>query len=64
MEKYVIIDMVTGEYLAKRFMRGFYLTPMINDAIQTKTEDEARAHLSKQNVKSGDAFKIDTISVS
>ncbi len=64
MEKYVIIDMVTGEYLAKRFMRGFYLTPMINDAIQTRTEDEARAHLAKQNVKSGDAFKIDTISVS
>ena len=28
-ERFVIIDMVSGEYLAERFLRGYFLTPDI-----------------------------------
>lgn len=63
-EKFIIIDMVSGEYLAEKFLRGFYLTSDISQAIQAKSEEDARAKIDKQTVKSSDAFKVEIISVS
>ena len=63
-EKYIIVDMVSGEYLAEKFLRGFYLTSDISQAIQAKSEADARAKIDKQTVKSSDAFKVETITVS
>ena len=56
--------MVSGEYLAEKFLRGYYLTSDISQAIQAKSEDDARAKIDKQTVKSSDAFKVEPISVS
>ncbi|MCR5209405.1 MAG: hypothetical protein K6C99_04250 [Lachnospiraceae bacterium] len=63
-ERFVIIDMVSGEYLAERFLRGYFLTSDISQAIQAKTEDDAREKINKQTIKSGDAFKIESIMIS
>ena len=63
-ERFVIIDMVSGEYLAERFLRGYFLTSDISQAIQAKTENDAREKISKQTIKSGDAFKIESIMIS
>ena len=63
-ERFVVIDIVTGEYLAERFLRGFYLTSDISKAIQAKTEADAQEKIKKQSVKSADAFKVESIQVS
>ena len=63
-ERFVVIDIVTGEYLAERFLRGFYLTSDISQAIQAKTEADAQEKIKKQSVKSADAFKVESIQVS
>ena len=48
-ERFVVIDIVTGEYLAERFLRGFYLTSDISKAIQAKTEADAQEKIKKQS---------------
>ena len=63
-ERFVIRDTKSGEYLAEKFMRGFYLTNDISQAIRCKTKDEAKGKAEKQTVKSAALLSIDSVNFS
>ncbi|MGN0324688.1 MAG: hypothetical protein ACI4DW_00150 [Lachnospiraceae bacterium] len=63
-ERFVIRDTKSGEYLAEKFMRGFYFTNDISQAIRCKTKDEAKGKVEKQTVKSAALLSIDSVNFS
>lgn len=60
-EKYVVRDTKSGEYLAEKFMRGFYFTSDISQAIKCKSMDEAKQKSAKQTVKDAGSLTIDAV---
>lgn len=63
-ERFVVRDTKSGEYLAEKFMRGFYFTSDISQAIRCKSKDEAEGKLNKQTVKSTALLTIDSVNFS
>lgn len=63
-EKYVVRDTKSGEYLAEKFMRGFYFTSDISQAIKCKSQDEAKGKIDKQTVKAAGILTIDSVNFS
>ena len=63
-ERFVIRDSNSGEYLAEKFMRGFFFTSDISQAIKCKSEDEAKTKAEKQSIKASSTLTIDTVNFS
>ncbi len=63
-ERFVVRDTKSGEYLAEKFMRGFYFTNDISQAIKCKTKDEASGKIQKQTVKSAALLTVDSVNFS
>lgn len=63
-ERFVVRDTKSGEYLAEKFMRGFYFTSDISQAIRCKSKDEAQGKLNKQTLKSVALLTIDCVNFS
>ena len=63
-EKFVIRDTKSGEYMAEKFMRGFYFTSDISQAIKEKTKEEAQSKIEKQTVKAASILTIDSVNFS
>lgn len=63
-EKFVIRDTKSGEYMAEKFMRGFYFTSDISQAIKAKTREEAQGKIDKQTVKAASILTIDSVNFS
>lgn len=63
-ERFIVRDTSSGEYLAEKFMRGFYFTNDISQAIKCKTQDDARAKIDKQTAKDRSALVIDSVNFS
>ncbi len=63
-ERFVVKDTKSGEYLAEKFMRGFYFTNDISQAIRCKSKDEAQGKVEKQTVKSASTLTIDSVNFS
>ena len=63
-EKFVVRDANAGEYLAEKFMRGVYFTSDISQAVRFKSQDEAKAKIEKQTVKSASSLVIDSVNFS
>lgn len=63
-ERFVVRDSGSGEYLAEKFMRGFFFTSDISQAIKCKSQDEAKAKAEKQTLKASSALTIDTVNFS
>ncbi|MCQ2541698.1 MAG: hypothetical protein MJ112_05320 [Lachnospiraceae bacterium] len=63
-ERFVIRDTSSGEFLAEKFMRGFYFTNDIQQAIKCKSQDEAKGKVEKQTVKEKSGLMIDTVNFS
>ena len=59
--KFVIVERVYNEYLAKKTFRGYYLTSNLVEAIKCDTREEADKHLAKQNAVSISLAKINEI---
>lgn len=60
-QRYVVRDTSSGGYLAERFMRGFYFTNDISQALRFKSEKEAEAKMNKQEIKSVRLLVIDPV---
>ena len=60
-ERFVVRDKSSGEYLAEKFMRGFYFTNDISQAIRCKSNDEAKGKIDKQTVKDKSGLTIDSV---
>jgi len=60
-ERFVIRDTSSGYYLAEKFMRGYFFTSDINQAIKCKTKDEATVKIDKQNVKEKSGLTVDSV---
>jgi len=63
-ERFVVRDTSSGEYLAEKFMRGFYFTNDISQAIKCKTADEARGKIDKQTTKEKSGLTVDSVNFS
>lgn len=63
-ERFVVRDTRSGEYLAEKFMRGFYFTNDISQATKCKTSDEAKAKLEKQSIKPASNLTVDSVNFS
>lgn len=63
-ERFVVRDTKSGEYLAEKFMRGFFFTNDISQAIRCKSKDEAQGKLDKQTVKPASSLTIDSVNFS
>lgn len=63
-ERFVIRDTSSGYYLAEKFMRGYFFTSDISQAIKCKTEDEAKGKIDKQTVKSKSGLAVDSVNFS
>lgn len=59
--KYVVRDTRSGEYLAEKFMRGFYFTNDISQASKFKSEDEAKQKAEKQTVRPAGGLVFDSV---
>lgn len=62
--RYVIRDLYTGEYLANKFMRGYYLTSDMTKVIKCKTLEDANAQLDKQDLRNKITFTVDAVKFS
>ncbi len=63
-EMFVVRDIETGEYLAKKLMRGYFFTSDISHAIRRKTYEEAEEEIDKQMLKISTTLTIDTVNFS
>ncbi len=63
-ERFVVRDTKSGEYLAEKFMRGFFFTNDISQAIRCKTKDEAQGKADKQTVKPASSLTVDSVNFS
>ena len=63
-ERFVVRDTKSGEYLAEKFMRGFYYTNDISQAIRCKTQEEAKQKIEKQTTKPASTLTIDSVNFS
>ena len=63
-ERFVVRDTASGEYLAEKFMRGFYFTSDISQAKRCKTQEEAKGQIEKQTVKSASLLTVDSVNFS
>ena len=63
-ERFVVRDTKSGEYLAEKFMRGFFFTSDISQAIRCKTEDEAKNKLEKQSIRPASNLSVDSVNFS
>lgn len=62
--KYLIRDLYTGDYLAHKMLRGYYLTNDTTQAIKSKTLELAKTQIEKQDIRSINTFTIDAVKFS
>lgn len=63
-ERFVIRDTSSGYYLAEKFMRGYFFTSDISQAIKCKSKDEAQGKIEKQTAKEKSGLTIDSVNFS
>ena len=63
-ERFVARDTKSGEYLAEKFMKGFYFTTDISQAIKGKTKEEVEAKIEKQSQRPASVFVVDSVNFS
>lgn len=63
-ERFVVRDTKSSEYLAEKFMRGFYFTSDISQAVKCKSKDEAQMKLDKQDTRPASQLTIDSVNFS
>lgn len=63
-ERFVVRDTKSGEYMAEKFMRGFYFTSDISQAIKCKSKEEAQGKIQKQTMKSAALLTVDSVNFS
>ena len=63
-ERFVVRDTKSGEYLAEKFMRGFFFTSDISQAIRCKSKEEAQGKIDKQSTKPASTLTIDSVNFS
>ncbi len=62
--RFVARDTKSGEYLAEKFMRGFYFTEDISQAIKGKTKEEIQTKIDKQTIRASTLIKVDSVNFS
>lgn len=60
---YIAHNTRTDEYLAEKFLRGFYMTVDVTNALKCKSELELQKKIEKANVDYKSQLVIETITV-
>lgn len=60
---YIAHNTLTDEYLAEKFLRGFYMTPDVTNALKCKSELELQKKIEKAAVDYKSRLEIETITV-
>lgn len=62
-ECYIAHNTQTDEYLAKKLLRGYYMTPDVTAAIKCKTEADIIKEIEKAAVDYKSKIVVETITV-
>lgn len=57
-QKYIIRHKQSGEYLSKKFVRGYYLSRDIAHAVRLNSEEAALDEIEKQNVTKESSLEV------